>query len=46
MRHPRVPIDRPLDSKRLLLCTATLAIFALTFSAQPFTGNSILHYLR
>jgi len=46
MRHPNVPVDRPLDSKRLLLCAASLALFALTFSAAPFSNSSILYYLR
>jgi len=46
MRHPRVPIDQPLDRKRLLLSAISLAIFALTFSAAPFASSSILHYLH
>ena len=46
MRHPRVPIDQPLDPKRLFLSLLTLAIFILTFSVAPFSGNSILHYIR
>ena len=46
MRHPYVPIDRPLGAKRMLLCTLALAVFALTFSAEPFAGSSILGYLK
>jgi membrane-associated protease RseP (regulator of RpoE activity) len=46
MRHPRVPIDQPLDPKRLVLSVLTLVVFILTFSATPFSGNSILHYLH
>jgi membrane-associated protease RseP (regulator of RpoE activity) len=46
MRHPRVPIDRPLDSKRLWLSVLSLAVLALTFSYAPFASSSILHYLR
>jgi membrane-associated protease RseP (regulator of RpoE activity) len=46
MRHPRVPIEEPLDGKRILLGWIALAIFLLTFSAQPFLGSSALHYLH
>ena len=46
MRHPRVPIDQPLDRKRLWLGILALAVLALTFSAAPFSDSSILHYLR
>jgi membrane-associated protease RseP (regulator of RpoE activity) len=46
MRHPQVPIGQPLDRKRILLSVIALAIFVLTFSAEPFAGSSILHYLR
>jgi membrane-associated protease RseP (regulator of RpoE activity) len=46
MRHPSVPAGEPLDSKRLLLSAISLCIFALTFSAEPFTNSSILSYLR
>lgn len=45
MRHPYVPMDRPLDAKRILLCALALAVFALTFSAEPFAGSSIQSYL-
>ena len=45
MRHPRVPTDQPLDSKRLILSVLALVIFALTFSAAPFSGSSLFHYL-
>jgi len=46
MRHPRVPIDQPLDRKRLWLGILALTVFALTFSAAPFSDSSVLHYLR
>jgi membrane-associated protease RseP (regulator of RpoE activity) len=46
MRHPSVPIDQPLDRKRLWLGILALTVFALTFSAAPFSDSSILHYLR
>jgi membrane-associated protease RseP (regulator of RpoE activity) len=46
MRHPRVPTDQPLDGKRIMLSAIALIILALTFSATPFPGTSILHYLR
>jgi Zn-dependent protease len=46
MRHPYVPMDQPLGTKRTLLCGLALAIFALTFSAEPFAGSSLLNYLR
>jgi membrane-associated protease RseP (regulator of RpoE activity) len=46
MRHPHVAIGEPLDDKRILLGAVAFAILALTFSATPFPGTSILHYLR
>jgi membrane-associated protease RseP (regulator of RpoE activity) len=46
MRHPRVASDQPLDRKRLMLSIIALAILALTFSAAPFPGTSVLHYLH
>ena len=46
MRHPRVPIDQPLDRKRLWLGILALTVFALTFSAAPFSDSSVLYYLR
>jgi membrane-associated protease RseP (regulator of RpoE activity) len=46
MRHPRVPIDRPLDRKRLWLSVLALAILVLTFSCAPFSDSSVLHYVR
>jgi Zn-dependent protease len=46
MRHPYVPMDRPLGAKRILLCALALAVFALTFSAEPFAGSSIQSYLH
>jgi membrane-associated protease RseP (regulator of RpoE activity) len=46
MRHPRVPTGQPLDSRRLVLSFLALLILILTFSAAPFSGNSILHYIR
>jgi membrane-associated protease RseP (regulator of RpoE activity) len=46
MRHPQVPIDQPLDRKRLLLSAIAFAILALTFSVAPFPGTSIVNYLR
>ena len=46
MRHPYVPMDRPLGAKRIMLCALALAVFALTFSAEPFAGSSIQSYLH
>lgn len=46
MRHPYVPVDQPLGAKRILLCGLALAVFALTFSAEPFAGSSIQSYLH
>ena len=46
MRHPRVPVDSPLDRGRIVLSVISLAIFALTFSYAPFADSSILHYLN
>lgn len=46
LRHPRVPVNQTLDPKRVLLSVVALIIFALTFSANPFEGSSLLHYLR
>jgi Zn-dependent protease len=46
MRHPRVPTDQPLSRRHLVLSSLALAIFALTFSAEPLAGSSILEYLR
>ena len=46
MRHPRVPVQEELRGPHYLLCAVTLAIFVLSFAAQPFAGNSLLHYLH
>jgi len=46
MRHARVPPGPPLDKRRKMLAWIALAIFLLTFSAQPFSDTSLLHYLR
>jgi membrane-associated protease RseP (regulator of RpoE activity) len=46
LRHPRVPADEPLDGARMLLSIVALAIFVLSFSANPFEGSSLLHYLN
>jgi membrane-associated protease RseP (regulator of RpoE activity) len=46
MRHPRVPIHKPLRPQHYLLCAVTLVIVVLCFAAQPFAGNSLLHYLH
>jgi Zn-dependent protease len=46
MRHPRVPVQEPLRPSHYLLCAVTLLIFGLCFAAQPFAGNSLLHYLH
>jgi len=45
-RHPRITVDAPLDGTRILACTLSLLIFALTFAAEPFLGNSLIQYLR
>ena len=44
-RHPYVSIALPLDRKRLWLSISAVAILLLTFSAAPFPGTSLLHYL-
>ena len=41
MRHPRVPIDRPLDFRRLILGLSALAIFVLTLTLAPFADSSL-----
>jgi membrane-associated protease RseP (regulator of RpoE activity) len=46
MRHPHVHGAPGLDRKRMVLGAIALAIFALTFSAAPFTGSSVIHYFR
>lgn len=46
MRHPRVPVQEELRGSHYLLCAVALAIFVLSFAAQPFAGNSLLHYLH
>jgi len=46
MRHPRVPEEPGLDTKRVVLGIIALLIFALTFSAAPFQGSSVIHYFR
>jgi membrane-associated protease RseP (regulator of RpoE activity) len=46
MRHPRVPIQQPLNRKYLVLSALALVVFALTFSAKPLAGSSVLDYLR
>jgi Zn-dependent protease len=46
MRHPYVHEAPGLDRKRRILGAIALAIFALTFSVAPFTGNSVLHYFH
>jgi membrane-associated protease RseP (regulator of RpoE activity) len=46
MRHPRVPAERSLDRSRLMLSLVALVILILTFSAEPFQGNSVFHYLH
>ena len=46
MRHPKVPYDEPLRSRHYFLSVVTLAIFLLTFAAQPIGDNSLLRYLH
>jgi membrane-associated protease RseP (regulator of RpoE activity) len=46
MRHPRVPVEEPLRRPHYMLCAVALLIFLLSFAAQPFAGNSLLHYLN
>jgi membrane-associated protease RseP (regulator of RpoE activity) len=46
LRHPRVRADEPLDTKRIWLSLAAVAIFALSVSATPFEGSSLLHYVN
>jgi membrane-associated protease RseP (regulator of RpoE activity) len=45
-RHPHVPMNQPLGPQRITLCLLALAVFALTFAAEPFAGSSILSYLK
>ena len=44
-RHPEVSATGPLGPGRRLACAASLAVFVLTFAAEPFLGNSLLKYL-
>jgi membrane-associated protease RseP (regulator of RpoE activity) len=46
LRHPKVMADQPLDRKRQALAVIALLILALTFTAAPFAGSSVLHYLQ
>jgi membrane-associated protease RseP (regulator of RpoE activity) len=46
LRHPRVPDDEALDPKRVWLSAAATLIFVLSFSANPFQGSSLMHYLN
>ena len=46
MRHPRVPMDRPLGLGRSLLGVTALLLLVLTFTAEPFLGSSLLHYFK
>lgn len=46
MRHPRVSPRLPLGRRRLILSALSLVVLVLTFSAAPFSGTSILHYLE
>jgi membrane-associated protease RseP (regulator of RpoE activity) len=45
MRHPKVTTSEPLG-KRRFLAVSCLAVFLLTFAAEPFTENSIRAYLH
>jgi Zn-dependent protease len=44
MRHHRVGSEQPLSRKRFLLAAAAVAVFALTFSIEPFFSSSIVSY--
>jgi hypothetical protein len=44
MRHPQVPHDPVLTRGRFVFGAIGLAIFVLTFTAMPFSGNSLLHF--
>lgn len=46
LRHPRVPQDTHLSRGRAYLGLLGIAIFALTFTPAPFTGNSLLDLLN
>jgi hypothetical protein len=46
MRHPHVGALPSLGRARLLLGAAALLLFLLTFSIEPFSSNSIYHYLH
>jgi membrane-associated protease RseP (regulator of RpoE activity) len=46
MRHPRVPLEPTLGRKRKLLAVLALLIFLLTFSPEPFSHSSLLHYFH
>ena len=45
-RHPSIPASGPLGHTRLIACLLSLAVFLLTFAAEPFLGNSLLKYIR
>jgi membrane-associated protease RseP (regulator of RpoE activity) len=46
MRHPSVSLETGLTRGRIVLGVIGLFIFLLTFTPTPFTGNSLMHFLR
>ena len=46
MRHPRVAVEPPLNRSRMILGWVAALLFVLTFSVEPFSASSVLHYLR
>lgn len=46
MRHPQVPLDPELTRGRIALGLIGLLLFLLTFTAMPFSGNSLLSFFH
>ncbi len=46
MRHPRVPDEGRLGPGRIAVSLVALAIFVVTFTAQPFDATSLMQYLK
>jgi len=46
MRHPKVPFQGGLDTRRVILGIIAVLIFLLTFNLTPFYDNSLLQILN
>ncbi len=46
MRHPKVPLQGRLDSRRVVLGVIAVLMFLLTFNLTPFYDNSLLQVLH